>query len=77
MVSLLTIAFVLVQPGDAHLVSYFNNYSWETLFTALILWSACHHNAEVATKTLIGLAVVGPWLVHAPMMLLVAVVPFV
>ena len=76
-VALLTIAFVLVQPGDAHLVSYFNNYSWETMFTALILWSACHHKIEVATKALAGLAIVGPWFVQAPMMLLVAVVPFV
>jgi hypothetical protein len=76
-VSLLTIAFVLVQPGDAHLVSYFNNYSWETLFTALILWSACHHKVEVATKTMVGLVIVGPWLVQAPMMLLVAAMPFV
>lgn len=76
-VSLSTIALVLVQPGDAHLVSYFNNYSMETLFTALVLWSVTHHNTEVASKTMLVLATIGPWMVQAPLMLLVVAAPVV
>ena len=76
-VSLSTIALVLIQPGDAHLVSYFNNYSLETLFTALVLWSVTHHNIEVASKTILVLATIGPWIVQAPLMLLVVAVPVV
>ena len=76
-VSLSTIALVLVQPGDAHLVSYFNNYSMETLFTALVLWSVTHHNIEVASKTMLVLATIGPWMVQAPLMLLVVAAPVV
>ena len=76
-VSLSTIALVLVQPGDAHLVSYFNNYSMETLFTALVLWSVTHHNTEVASKMMLVLATIGPWMVQAPLMLLVVAAPVV
>ena len=76
-VSLSTIALVLIQPGDAHLVSYFNNYSLETLFTALVLWSVTHHNIEVASKTILVLATIGPWIVQAPLMLLVVAAPVV
>lgn len=76
-VSLSTIALVLIQPGDAHLVSYFNNYSLETLFTALVLWSVTHHNIEVASKTILVLASIGPWIVQAPLMLLVVAAPVV
>ena len=76
-VSLSTIALVLVQPGDAHLVSYFNNYSMETLFTALVLWSVTHHNTEVASKTMLVLATIGPWMVQAPLMSLVVAAPVV
>jgi len=76
-VSLSTIALVLIQPGDAHLVSYFNNYSLETLFTALVLWSVTHHNIEVASKTILVLAIIGPWIVQAPLMLLVVAAPVV
>ena len=74
-VALSTVSLVLVQPGDAHLVSYFNNYSMETLFTALVLWAATHRDVMVATKAIAVLAVVGPWMVQAPLMLLVVVVP--
>ena len=76
-VALTTISLVLMQPGDAHLVSYFNNYSMETLFTALVLWAGTHADVRIAAKVLIGLAIVGPWMVQAPLMLLIAVVPFV
>ena len=76
-VSLSTIALVLVQATDAQLVSYFNNYSIETLFTALVLWSVTHHNHEIASNTILGLATIGPWIVQAPLMLLVVAAPVV
>ena len=72
-VGLGTVLLAILQPAHAHLVSYFNNYSLETLFTALLLWVGIHDDARKSARLFVVLAACGPWFVQSPLMLLLVV----
>lgn len=72
-----TVLLVLLQPGDSQLITYFNNYSFETLFTVGVLWVAALPDHRYSVWVLAGMCAIGPFVVQAPLMLLAPVVVWV